>query len=46
MDVKKVGDMECVQCGECRKKCPENAISFRCGMATGKNGKGKNNSSA
>ncbi len=46
MDVKKVGDMECVQCGECRKKCPENAISFRCGMAAGKNGKEKNNSSA
>lgn len=31
MDVKKVGDTECIQCGECRKKCPEGAIRFRCG---------------
>ena len=28
MDVKKVCDGECIQCGECRGVCPENAISF------------------
>lgn len=27
-DVKKVCDGECVQCGECRSVCPENAISY------------------
>ena len=28
MDVKKVCDGECIQCGECAGVCPENAISF------------------
>ena len=28
MDVKKVCDGECIQCGECIRKCPEKAISF------------------
>jgi NAD-dependent dihydropyrimidine dehydrogenase PreA subunit len=28
MDVRKVCDGECIQCGECIKTCPENAISF------------------
>ncbi len=29
MDCKKVGDSECINCGECKKYCPENAISFK-----------------
>lgn len=29
LDVKKVGDMECVQCGECISHCKENAIKFK-----------------
>lgn len=29
MDVKKVGDHECIQCGECKKVCDSNAISFK-----------------
>ena len=28
MDVKKVGDNECIQCGECKKVCDSNAICF------------------
>lgn len=28
MDVKKVGDAECIQCGECRKDCHQCALSF------------------
>ena len=28
MDVKKVGDHECIQCGECKKVCDSNAICF------------------
>ena len=28
MDTEHVGDRECIQCGACRKVCPENAISF------------------
>ena len=28
MDVCKVGDKECINCGECKKCCPTNAISF------------------
>ncbi|MBR2590077.1 MAG: 4Fe-4S binding protein [Clostridia bacterium] len=28
MDVKKVCDGECIQCGECKKHCPHQAISF------------------
>ena len=28
MDVKKVGDRECVQCGQCLEGCPQNALSF------------------
>ncbi|MCR5451669.1 MAG: 4Fe-4S binding protein [Lachnospiraceae bacterium] len=32
MDVEKVGDHECIQCGECRKVCPEGAIGF-CGKS-------------
>lgn len=28
MDVKQVGDRECVQCGRCRQVCPKNAIYF------------------
>ena len=26
MDVKKVGDRECIECGECIKKCPKDAL--------------------
>ncbi len=29
MDVKKVGDAECIQCGECKAVCNENAICYR-----------------
>ena len=29
MDVKKVGDHECIQCGECKKVCDAEAISFK-----------------
>ena len=29
MDVKKVCDGECIQCGECIKTCPVQAIAFR-----------------
>ena len=28
MDCQKVGDRECIQCGDCLKKCPEQALSF------------------
>ena len=29
MDVKKVGDHECIQCGECKKVCESEAICFK-----------------
>lgn len=29
MDVKCVGDHECIHCGECKKVCPEGAIGFQ-----------------
>ncbi|WP_300282096.1 4Fe-4S binding protein [Peptacetobacter sp.] len=29
LDVKNVGDMECIQCGDCMKKCSQNAIQFK-----------------
>lgn len=29
MDVKKVGDHECIQCGECKKVCDTGAICFK-----------------
>lgn len=29
MDVKQVGDRECIQCGECRKECPHSAIRYK-----------------
>ena len=28
MDVKNVGDNECINCGECMEKCPTKAIAF------------------
>ena len=34
MDVKRVGDHECIHCGECRAVCPEGAIRYR-GIPTG-----------
>lgn len=34
MDVKCIGDRECIQCGECRQKCPQDAISY--GLRFGK----------
>lgn len=34
MDVKAVGDRECIQCAGCADVCPENAISFRAGPVT------------
>ena len=42
MDIKRVGDRECIGCMKCIDKCPENAISFRAGRVTLKNrGKAK-----
>lgn len=29
MDIKEVGDHECIQCGECRKVCPCKAINWK-----------------
>ena len=29
MDIKRVGDRECIQCGECSDVCPTGAISFK-----------------
>ena len=29
MDTKKVGDHECIQCGECISVCPSKAISWK-----------------
>ena len=29
MDIKKVGDKECIQCGACRSVCPFDAISWK-----------------
>ena len=31
MDIKRVGDAECIQCGECMDACPTKAISWRGG---------------
>ena len=31
MDIRAVGDRECVHCGKCEAVCPENAIAFRAG---------------
>ena len=31
VDIRRVGDRECVACGKCIDKCPEKAISFRAG---------------
>ena len=31
MDIKNVGDRECIQCGECIDICPEKAITFKAG---------------
>ncbi|MBQ2619479.1 MAG: 4Fe-4S binding protein [Oscillospiraceae bacterium] len=31
MDIRRVGDRECIACGSCISKCPEAAISFRAG---------------
>lgn len=33
MDVKKVGDGECIQCGKCIPGCPVKAIHYRAGFA-------------
>lgn len=35
MDVKHVGDHECINCGECKGVCPTNAISWKCGKLFG-----------
>ena len=29
MDVRKVGDQECINCGECINVCPTSAISWK-----------------
>jgi polyferredoxin len=31
MDIRKVGDSECIQCGDCIDICPEKAITFKAG---------------
>lgn len=36
MDVKKVGDAECIQCGECRSACSRCAITFGVKQSTAK----------
>nr|MCR5626628.1 4Fe-4S binding protein [Lachnospiraceae bacterium] len=28
MDIKKVGDRECITCGECIGECPDKAIGY------------------
>ena len=34
MDVRRVGDHECIQCGKCLSACAQGAISIRCGAVT------------
>ena len=34
MDVRHVGDRECISCGKCIGACPEGAISLQCGNIT------------
>ena len=34
MDVRRVGDRECISCGKCMDVCGEGAISLRCGNLT------------
>ena len=34
MDVKHVGDRECISCGRCISTCPQGAISLQCGKIT------------
>ena len=34
MDVRHVGDHECIHCGACIEKCPAKAISLKCGKIT------------
>ncbi len=34
MDVRHVGDHECIHCGECMKYCPQGAISLKAGKIT------------
>ena len=35
MDCQKVNDRECINCGECKKYCPEGAISFKTNFRSG-----------
>lgn len=35
MDVKHVGDHECINCGECKGVCPTGAISWKCSKLLG-----------
>ena len=37
MDVKHVGDHECISCGKCMDVCPHGAIALKCGKITLKN---------
>ena len=34
MDVRRVGDHECIHCADCIDVCPQKAISFKCGKIT------------
>lgn len=46
MDVRQVGDHECINCGECISKCPAGAISWRLGSRELRPARERNKASA